>query len=74
MSDLDDFFAKKDKTKRNKKKGVSNDDFEKKFEVSERKISERSRDKKFAANLEGFIQVGFCVSFEIVLMFLYVSG
>jgi len=52
MSDLDDFFAKKDKTKRKQKKGgLFGDELDKKFEA---KISEKSREK-FSSNLGSFI-------------------
>lgn len=67
MSDLDNFFAKKDKkdkNKRNKKKGLSNDDFEKKFES---KPNEAFKVKKFGQHLEGFVQV--CVYIELIYLF-----
>ena len=59
---LDDFFAKKDKTKKNKKKGLSNNDFVQKLESV--KAIEKVKDKKISCNLnnlENFIQVGYIV-------------
>lgn len=63
MTDLDDFFAKKDKNKKNKKKGLSNDDFEKKFEV----MNYSSKSKKYLTNLENFVQVIFFLSTKFLI-------
>lgn len=54
MSDLDDFFAKKDKNKKNKKKIFLSDN------TKSDKSAERSKEKKFTnalGNLQKFIQV-----------------
>ena len=54
-TDLDSFFAKKDKKKKDKKKGVSNDDLDKKFD-NKPTTGERSRERRFPI-LDNFIQV-----------------
>lgn len=55
-ADLDDFFAKKDKNRKKKTKGISNEDFVQKYEAKCKEMISEKRHEEVLSNLEGFIQ------------------
>lgn len=57
MTDLDDFFAKKDKNRKKKTKGISNEDFVQKYEQNcVESINLEKKSVEILNNLQGFIQ------------------
>lgn len=57
-ADLDDFFAKKDKNRKKKTKGISSEDFVQKYETKcKENESKDNTSVQLLSNLEGFVQV-----------------
>ena len=58
--DLDDFFAKKDKNRKKKTKGISSEDFVQKYEYKCRENEPNNKENQsnhLLSNLESFVQV-----------------